>query len=227
MLNERQKQILEKEGFPTDYEALPLSKKIAIEAIEDMLGYLEGQYPGEPFEFMGYIEQSPLENEQLLAASRYGSVTVRRDISGESPVYEDDFTLVRASDAYAAAINDYLAERFNEADYIVSVTVSRYDGAWDGEATVLRRSNAGVTVFVREKAGEETFENIASTLAGFFRGNVTEHAVSADVFLVKESVFGADLPERFVQDYRAGDYLRQMRYYNWQNGDEKLYEPGR
>ena len=90
MLNDRQKKILEKEGLPTDYNELSLSKKIAIEAIEDMFQYLDKQYPDETFEYAGYISQSTLESEQLLVNSKYGKVTVYRDVSGSSPVYKDD-----------------------------------------------------------------------------------------------------------------------------------------
>ena len=48
------------------------------------------------FEFSGYVAQSPLESEHLIVFSRYGKVTVYRDISGDSPEYDDDFEEIKA-----------------------------------------------------------------------------------------------------------------------------------
>ena len=223
MLNDRQKKILEKEGLPTDYNELSLSKKIAIEAIEDMFQYLDKQYPDETFEYAGYISQSTLESEQLLVNSKYGKVTVYRDVSGSSPVYKDDFKEAKASDIYASVINDYLSASYNDEDYLVYVVVSKCEGHPD-QKSIIKSRNANTTVFVRQKAGDSCFQSIASSVSDYIGKNSDKASSAADIFLVKDEEYGLQLPEQYENNIDMGIFIKQMSYYHRENGEEKLYE---
>ena len=223
MLNERQKGILNKEGLPTDYNELSLTKKIAIEAIEDMFQYLDRQYPNEKFEYAGYISQSSLESEQLIVYSPYGKVTVYRDNAGDSHTYKDDYCEAKASDQYATVVNDYLSNSVNEDDYIVSVNVGKINSEFDRES-IIKNCDASTTIFVREKIGESEFKRICSMTSDYLSKNAGDASVSVDYFLVKESEFSIDLPEQYLNDINMEIFLKQWSYYHRKNGEEKLYE---
>lgn len=210
ILNDRQKSILQKEGLPTDYDSLSLTQKVSIDAIEDMFTYLDMRYPDEKFEFSGYVAQSPLESEQLIVFSRYGKVTVQRNISGDSPEYNDDFKEIKAADMYSTVINDALAKQYNETDYIVDTVVSncRFNPNKD---TIFKSCDAELTIFVREGAGEECFSGIDEIVSKFLseKGKID---VYLTVYMVKESEFTLDLPERYKTDIDMGIFIKQSDY---------------
>lgn len=224
MLNDRQKEILKQEGLPTNFNELSLSKKIAIEAIEDMFQYLDNQYPDEKFEYAEYISQSSLEKEQLLVKCQYGEVTVMRDITGDIPIYEDDFTELRASDMYETIINQFLSKSVDERTYIVSVVVNKYNGDAIVEDSILQKCSASITIFVNEDIGEEQFQNIVTILSKYLGEKVGSNSVSADFYLVNNSDFNIDLPDKYTTSINMDIFLRQISYYHRANGDEKLYE---
>lgn len=223
MLNDRQKDILIKENLPTEYEELTLNQKIAIEAMEDMFVYLDNHYPDEEFEYAGYIAPSSIETEQLLVDSQYGRVTVFRETEGEEKVYSDDYREVKASDVYASVIDDFLSDTIDAHDYIVSVSVAQCDGEVDKE-NVINSCLAGTTVFVKETVGEEEFKKLASSVSDYLKENAKDVSVTADYYLVKESEFGIDLPQRYADNIDMNIFLKQLSYYHRKNGDEELYE---
>ena len=210
ILSDRQKSILQKEGLPTDYNSLSLTQKAGIEAIEDMFKYLDMSYPDETFAFSGYVAQSPLESEQLIVFSRYGKVTVQRDISGDSPEYDDDFEEIKAADMYSTVINELIAKQYNETDYIVDTVVSncRFNPNKD---TIFKSCDAELTIFVREGAGEECFRGIDETVSKFLseKGKID---VYLTVYMVKESEFTLDLPEQYKTDIDMSIFIKQSDY---------------
>lgn len=66
VLTERQIEILEKEGLPTEYEELDSKYKKGIVNIEKSLTYLENKYPDKTFEYIGYF----LKNEYNYLTAR-------------------------------------------------------------------------------------------------------------------------------------------------------------
>ena len=210
ILSDRQKSILQKEGLSTDYDSLSLTQKAGIEAIEDMFTYLDMRYPDEKFEFSGYVAQSPLESEQLIVFSRYGKVTVHRDISGDSPEYDDDFEEIKAADMYSTVINELIAKQYNETDYIVDTVVNncRFN---PNKETIFKSCDAELTIFVREGAGEECFSGIDETVSKFLseKGKID---VYLTVYMVKESEFTLDLPERYKTDIDMGIFIKRSDY---------------
>lgn len=210
ILNDRQKSILQKESLPTDYDSLSLTQKVSIEAIEDMFTYLDMMYPDEQFEFSGYVAQSPLESEQLIVFSQYGKVTVQRDLSGDSPEYDDDFNEVKAADMYSTIINELIAEEYNEKDYIVDTVIS-YCNNNPSKETIFMSCDAELTIFVREGAGEECFSGIDKTVKKYLsdKGKID---VFLTVYLVKEKEFTLDLPERYKTDIDMNIFLKRSDY---------------
>ena len=210
ILNDRQKSILQKEGLPIDYNSLSLTQKASIAAIEDMFKYLDMSYPDEKFEFSGYVAQSPLESEQLIVISQYGKVTVQRNISGENSEYDDDFEEIKAADMYSTVINELIAKQYNEKNYIVDTVVNncRFNPSTD---TIFKSCDAELTIFVREGAGEECFSDIDETVSKFLRekGKIDVHLT---VYMVKESEFTLDLPERYKTDIDMGIFIKQSDY---------------
>ena len=210
ILNDRQKSILQKEGLPIDYNSLSLTQKASIAAIEDMFKYLDMSYPDEKFEFSGYVAQSPLESEQLIVISQYGKVTVQRNISGEDSEYDDDFEEIKAADMYSTVINELIAKQYNEKNYIVDTVVNncRFNPSKD---TIFKSCDAELTIFVREGAGEECFSGIDETVSKFLRekGKID---VYLTVYMVKESEFTLDLPERYKTDIDMGIFIKQSDY---------------
>ena len=211
ILSDRQKSILQKEGLPTDYDSLSLTQKASIEAIEDMFTYLDMRYPDEQFEFSGYVAQSPLESEQLIVFSQYGKVTVYRDISGDSPEYDDDFKEIKAADMYSTVINELIAKQYNEKDYIVDTVVNHCENNNPTKETIFNSCDAELTIFVREGAGEECFSGIDETVSKFLseKGKID---VYLTVYMVKESEFTLDLPERYKTDIDMGIFIKQSNY---------------
>ena len=210
ILSDRQKSILQKEGQPTDYDSLSLTQRVSIEAIEDMFTYLDMRYPDEKFEFSGYVAQSSLENEHLIVFSQYGKVTVHRDISGDSPEYDDDFEEIKAADMYSTVINELIAKQYNETDYIVDTVVNncRFN---PNKETIFKSCDAELTIFVREGAGEECFRGIDETVSKFLseKGKID---VYLTVYMVKESEFTLDLPERYKTDIDMGIFIKRSDY---------------
>lgn len=212
ILSDRQKSILLKEGLPTDYNSLTLTQKASLEAIEDMFTYLDMMYPKEQFEFSGYVAQSPLESEQLIVLSQYGKVTVCRDSENDIISYRDNFKEAKEAYDCATALNDYLAKTFTETDYIVDVDVSRMVGATDNTPSTLSNCIAAVTIFVNDSVGESTFQKIVSTVSTYLDNTAINSNVSADFYLVKDSEFTLDLPERYKTEINMEIFVNHTSY---------------
>ena len=94
VLNERQKEILEEVGLPTDAEKLDSSQQEAIIAIDEMLTEIEKKY-NTSFSYAGYIAPGPLEHEELIAYPTEGSsgdtFSVTRVKKNGKYVYEDEY----------------------------------------------------------------------------------------------------------------------------------------
>ena len=94
VLNERQKEILEEVGLPTDAEKLDSSQQEAIIAIDEILTEIEKKY-NTSFSYAGYIAPGPLEHEELIAYPTEGSsgdtFSVTRVKKNGKYVYEDEY----------------------------------------------------------------------------------------------------------------------------------------
>lgn len=113
-LTQRQKDLLEKMGLPTEYDQLTYSQKNAIVSTEEMLTYLEESY-NETFCYLSYTAAGALEKEHLEAYPAAGSpedvVTVYRSFENGVYFYEDDYCNLQLSDMYESVVRSF-AERF-------------------------------------------------------------------------------------------------------------------
>ena len=115
VLNERQKEILEEVGLPTDAEELDSSQQEAIIAIDEMLTEIEKKY-NTSFSYAGYIAPGPLEHEQLIAYPTEGSsrdtFTVTRGKENGKYVYEDEYMNVAIRKDFSSYMTDLARQVF-------------------------------------------------------------------------------------------------------------------
>jgi len=112
-LTERQIEILEKEGLPTEYEELDSKYKKGIVNIENSLTYLEDKYPSRTFEYIGYF----LNDEYNYLTARTKSdegyevgVTVR---SYEDGTFIDNCEFVFSRDKHIDIVLDEAEQLLN------------------------------------------------------------------------------------------------------------------
>lgn len=157
-LTERQIGILKENGLPTSYEDLSLMQKSAITAIEDMLCYLEGQYD-DHFTYAGYVADSPVEREHLLAVSEAypncGQVTVYRTYENGAFSYQDNYSTLAAKLMYEEALNDWICQTLPNEKFIVFSDVSYADAALQKERILSQASAASYILISEEVCTEE------------------------------------------------------------------------
>lgn len=185
VLSARQIRILEQAGLPTEYAQLSLTQKSAIESIEDMLCYLEQRYD-DRFEYVGYVADSPVEREHLLASSAAypdcGPVTVYRTYENGSFVYEDDYAALRARPLYEQALNDRIALRIPEDRFIVFSDVSEAEDGL-GQEDVLARASATSYVYIdREVCTEADLRALAEDFGPWIRDQAQGAQASLTLF---------------------------------------------
>ena len=117
VLNERQKEILEEVGLPTDVEELTYMQKRAIITIDEMLTAMEEKYD-RSFSYAGYVAPGLLEYEHLIAypsdgARSFDSFEVRK-VEGENGTeYEDDYMNVAIRDDFSEYMTKIASEAFH------------------------------------------------------------------------------------------------------------------
>lgn len=112
-LNEWQKEFLAEQGLPTEYAELNLTQQLSVDAIYEMIMYLEDKY-GVEFEYTGYVRPQILEDEYMTAIPKGGNektdtVTVTRQDDG---TLTDDYPNVAVRPYYEQMITDYIKDYF-------------------------------------------------------------------------------------------------------------------
>ena len=156
-LTERQIAILKENGLPTSYESLTMTQKSAIAAIEDMLCYLEGQYD-DHFTYAGYVADSPVEREHLLALSEAypncGQVTVYRGYENGAFSYRDNYSTLAAKLMYEEALNDWICQTLPNDKFIVFSDVSYADASLQKDR-ILAQASAASYILIDENVCTE------------------------------------------------------------------------
>ena len=129
VLNERQKEILEEVGLPTNVEKLDYMQKKAIIAIDEMLCEIENKYDIS-FSYAGYIAPGPVEEEQLFAYPTGGDedeeqFTVIRTKEDGKYVYEDGYVNVVARPVYMSYVLEYCQTQLGEGNVKVYSVITR------------------------------------------------------------------------------------------------------
>lgn len=129
VLNDRQKEILEEVGLPTDVEELTYMQKRDIIAIDEMLTAMEEKYNCS-FSYAGYVAPGLLEYEHLIAypsdgARSFDSFEVRK-VEGENGTeYEDDYMLVAIRDDFSEYLTDITSQVFHTESVKAFAEVTR------------------------------------------------------------------------------------------------------
>lgn len=117
-LTQRQIDLLEEMGLPTDYDRLTDTQKNAITSIEALLTYLEDKYQ-EEFCYLSYAEAGALEEEHLEAYPAAGTpadvVTVYRTYEDGEYHYEDDYGNIGVKPLYESRVREFAAQSFPES----------------------------------------------------------------------------------------------------------------
>ena len=217
MLTERQIDILESQGLPTDYERLNVAQKASIEAIEDMLEYLEKKYPDEAFYYEGYVMASVNDEEHLKAKSGNGTVTVYRK-NGE---FVDNYALIAAAPVYEEAVKDQISTIIEDDLVMVlakveDLSISKYDK----NNIISLCPFAGVTIFVKEEVGKDKFEEAFQNMTSFFKEKAAGNSVTVDFYLIKNEQFSQYLLERYGKNFGSDLYTEYKSYRLKENGKE-------
>lgn len=172
VLTERQKQILEEVGLPTDYDALTMKQKSSIQAIEEMLRYLETKYD-DSFSYEGYVASSNLEKEHLIVRPEsyphLGSVTVYRTYESGAFVYLDDYSSLLAKPMYENAVDHWLSQSLDQEQYIVFSDISFANQTVDEEHILSQASAATYVMIAQDACSEERLEAITNDYAAWLK----------------------------------------------------------
>ena len=119
-LSDRQKNLLEAMGMPTEFSELDKAEKHTIQRIEQMLCYLEKKYDKE-FIYYAYDDPAYLASEKLWAYAkdegRSNTVTVRVDKDGS---FLDDYECLDVIAYAEKKVNNYVREYFDSNQFFHS-----------------------------------------------------------------------------------------------------------
>lgn len=129
VLNDRQKEILEEVGLPTDVEELTYMQKRDIIAIDEMLTAVEEKY-NRSFSYVGYVAKGPLEYEHLIAYPSdgfpdYDNFEVRKVKGEKGTEYEDDYMNVAIRDDFSEYLTDITSQVFHTESVKAFAEVTR------------------------------------------------------------------------------------------------------
>ena len=161
-LTQRQKELLEEAGLPTDYDELTDTQKNAITSIESLLTYLEEKYQ-EEFCYLSYAEAGALEEEHLEAYPKSGTradvVTVYRTYEDGEYHYEDDYGNIGVRPLYESRVREFAVQSFPESGIKVFSDIRNLGQGTDGqsvtEENVLQTASAVTYIFISESVCTE------------------------------------------------------------------------
>ena len=205
VLNERQIEILREEDLPTDFGELTYTQQKAITAIETMLSYLDEKYDDE-FAYAGYIAESVLEPEQLIAykkgTSDFDCFTVTTTENG----YEDNYIESAASPLFSEYIYDLVKGLCPNTEMRVYARITATDlTEIPAEKALFDGTTEGsILVFLDGQTCDEA--RYANVLA-VFEQLMKEHKIycSAQMIRTKNDVI-TDLTRYNYTDYLSEEY---------------------
>lgn len=215
LLTERQIRILEEQGLPTSYEALSLTQKAAIEAIEEMLCYLEQRYDDQ-FTYSGYVANSGVEQEHLYAVSEaysnLGLVTVYRSYKDGSYTYSDNYSSLLAKPLYEEALNDWIAQSIPEEAFIVFSELSSADDDPQKERILSQASAASYILISEEACTKEALGALVDRFGPWIKEQARGAQPSVTLFYLTSpemmSIATGDTYQDLLPKLRDGVYYR-------------------
>lgn len=218
VLNERQKEILEEVGLPTDVEELTYMQKRDIIAIDEMLTAMEEKY-NRSFSYAGYIAPGPLEKEQLFAYPTGGDedgecFAVTRIKEDGEYVYEDMYVNVVARPVYMAYVLEYCETQLGEGNvkvYSVITHIKNKTIPIKKEDIDFNISGDSCILMDGEKITEEDYNNFLCN----YKKWTEEHGIEDDAqfVLLKERII-QNVTEYNYTDYLAPEYYLRRDFQN-------------
>ena len=207
VLNERQKEILEEVGLPTEAEKLDSSQQEAIIAIDEMLTAVEKKY-NRSFSYSGYVEQGPLESEHLIAYPSEGnprtdSFEVRKKDNG----YEDDYMNVAIRDDYAKYVEEIITSNLHNEHIRVftEIYTTELTSVPENKQDYKGKVSSWKSVFLYLTDNDEIPKYVQSIQEILKNENLK---YDCEVIFLKEDVIDK-LTEYNYEDYLSSDYYVQ------------------
>lgn len=201
VLTNRQKQILREQGLPTEYDKLPFGKQVEIEAVENMLQYLEKRY-NEKFEYKSYTPNGIFNEERLEAISvknkDLGIICVTREAKKGKWVYEDDYDESMADEKYKKELFAFLDKAIpgNEAKCVIYTDVSTCDSK---EKDVIEGSSSYNTIGLKGISPEQ-LEKLVKEYDKWMSTKELKYSTATFFVLLKEKEFN-NVSESVISDY--------------------------
>jgi len=174
-LNQRQKDILEAGGLPTDYEILDGHQKSAIQIIELGLEYMENKY-GKTFCYLGYVPSGVMDDMHLTCYEESlpgDEITVSISHEGQQLIFEDDYLIVKAAFPYEQAILDHLAQVTGSDNVFVIAEIAEIDEPFS-DSDILRKSES-LTRIVMD-SGAVSSEQMKSVAEEFSKWMISDNS---------------------------------------------------
>ena len=207
VLNERQKEILEEVGLPTDAEKLDGSQQEAIIAIDEMITAVEKKY-NRSFSYSGYVEQGLLESEHLMAYPSDGnprtdSFEVRKTDNG----YEDDYMNVAIRDDYAKYVEEIITSNLHNEHIRVftEIYTTELTSVPENKQDYKGKVSSWKAVFLYLTDNDEIPKYVQSIQEILKNENLK---YDCEVIFLKEDVIDK-LTEYNYEDYLSSDYYVQ------------------
>ena len=183
-LTERQKDILQENGLPTNPEELDWVQLSAIVAMEELFEYLDQKYE-EEFEYAGYIAESPLDREQLMVQVVGGTSLDIVSVYRENGVITDDYANLLVKEPYEAAINEFF-EQYEGG--IESKTFSKIYGV-EGDINIqniFNITNASSTTFISESVMQvEELNKISKQFSEWYTSQVDGRGIINTIIILE------------------------------------------
>ena len=212
-LNRRQKDILQENGLPTEYEKLTPEQKQAIVAIEEGLKYLEKKY-GKTFIYLGYVPSGVLDSEHLTcyeegySHDRVITVTYSLDID-RNRVFKDDYLAITASDEYSRIVKEYFEEIVGKDNAMVITDIVEINGDISGDNMIKNAEVACKVFFKKSNVEAEKLKEMTGDFAKWiietYGGNGAYY-----LYILSEDAY------RSLNGYNSENVLDEYGYEAWQ-----------
>lgn len=224
VLTDRQIQILEDAGLPTDYSALDSSQKSAISSIETMLTYLEESYDTE-FCYIGYVASGGMDTEHLTVYVKDDPdqkvITLYRTYEDGRYCYSDNYKEIMITDSYQAILEQYFDSALNGGEYKLFVRVDSYDE--DGE-DLFSAVGAENTVFIENAfSSEEEMGVLIDSFGEWVSSHEMEYPMATSFIIQDKADYESTDADNCENRINEGAYVFCQTYAILADGTVKIY----
>ena len=169
-LNDRQKQILDKEGLPQDYQQLDNTSKDVIAKVEQCFDYMDEKYPDIEFEYVTFILRGISGGRERTvvydkADKRKRPVSIFMDYSDGEYQFTDTYMMsVVDSDNYADEVKAYILSKYPDTELFVYDELDPSDYI-EGDTYIMQRASGTTTIvmanaFANEDEAQELLDDV-------------------------------------------------------------------